>query len=183
MASQPRAQLRVDDDGVRFLQISGVRRRVWLLVLALACVSIAVFMFIRPAFRARSQERVWASPPTPAARSAGRAGSARLLVHPPPDRPADRPRAPAENTESAPPSESSASDEAALAPDAKPPTEEAPAAAGDLDVSPRRPDGSEHGVPVPLPDNRVVPPEMASPGLPIEMLEVPNSEGAQDPTP
>lgn len=41
----------------------------------------------------------------------------------------------------------------------------------------------EHGAPVPLPDDRVVPPEMAPPGLPIETLEVPESAGAQDPEP
>jgi len=31
----------------------------------------------------------------------------------------------------------------------------------------------EHGVPVPLPADRVVPPDMAPPGMPVEMLQVP----------
>jgi hypothetical protein len=39
----------------------------------------------------------------------------------------------------------------------------------------------ERGRTVPLPENRVVPPEMAPPGLPIEMLKVPEKRGAADP--
>jgi hypothetical protein len=35
----------------------------------------------------------------------------------------------------------------------------------------------EHGVPVPLPADRVVPPDMAPPGMPVEMLEVPEQQG------
>ena len=41
----------------------------------------------------------------------------------------------------------------------------------------------ERGEPVPLPENRVVPPEMAPPGLPIQMLVVPEKQGAPDPAP
>jgi hypothetical protein len=49
-----------------------------------------------------------------------------------------------------------------------------------------------HGVPIPLPENRVVPPDMAPPGMPIEMLQVPEQgenpdtpepQGSQDATP
>jgi hypothetical protein len=51
----------------------------------------------------------------------------------------------------------------------------------------------ERGVPIPLPADRVVPPEMAPPAMPIQMLEVPEpqpqtagppeDQGAQDSTP
>jgi hypothetical protein len=34
----------------------------------------------------------------------------------------------------------------------------------------------EHGVPITLPEDRVVPPDMAPPGMPIEMLQVPESD-------
>jgi len=37
----------------------------------------------------------------------------------------------------------------------------------------------ERGAPVPLPEDRVVPPDLAPPGLPIRMLE----PGATDPAP
>jgi hypothetical protein len=40
----------------------------------------------------------------------------------------------------------------------------------------------ERGVPVAVPADRVVPPELAPPGLPIRMLEVPGGMGAPDPT-
>ena len=39
------------------------------------------------------------------------------------------------------------------------------------------------GTPMKLPENHVVPPEMAPPGLPIKMLEVPAPEGVRDPAP
>ncbi len=35
----------------------------------------------------------------------------------------------------------------------------------------------ERGAPIPLPADRVVPPEMAPPGMPVEMLQVPQQEG------
>lgn len=38
-----------------------------------------------------------------------------------------------------------------------------------------------NGDPVPLPPDRVVPPEMAPPGLPIKLLELPKGEGGGDP--
>jgi hypothetical protein len=41
----------------------------------------------------------------------------------------------------------------------------------------------ERGAPIPLPEDRVVPPEMAPPGLPIQMLEVTENEGAQGSAP
>ncbi|HUI27485.1 MAG TPA: hypothetical protein VL403_15490 [Candidatus Kryptonia bacterium] len=41
----------------------------------------------------------------------------------------------------------------------------------------------EHGVPIPIPENRVVPPELAPPGLPIQMLELPEDQGKQDAQP
>ena len=37
----------------------------------------------------------------------------------------------------------------------------------------------EHGVPIPLPENRIVPPDMAPPGMPVEMLQVPENPGAE----
>ncbi|HTO57076.1 MAG TPA: hypothetical protein VMJ74_04740 [Pseudomonadales bacterium] len=37
----------------------------------------------------------------------------------------------------------------------------------------------EHGVPIPIPENRVVPPELAPPGMPIQMLEMPEDQGTQ----
>lgn len=35
----------------------------------------------------------------------------------------------------------------------------------------------EHGVPIPLPEDRVVPPDMAPPDMPVEMLQVPENQG------
>lgn len=40
-----------------------------------------------------------------------------------------------------------------------------------------------NGQPVPLPENRVVPPEMAPPGLPITLLDVPEGKGGGGSTP
>ncbi len=51
----------------------------------------------------------------------------------------------------------------------------------------------DHGAPIPLPADRIVPPEMAPAGMPVQMLEVPDTQipmiegpedhAAQDPTP
>jgi hypothetical protein len=41
----------------------------------------------------------------------------------------------------------------------------------------------EDGVAVPLPEDLVVPPELAPPGMPIQMLELPASEGGPDAAP
>jgi hypothetical protein len=41
----------------------------------------------------------------------------------------------------------------------------------------------ERGNPVELPASRIVPPEMAPPSLPIELLEVPDTPAAADPAP
>ncbi len=41
----------------------------------------------------------------------------------------------------------------------------------------------EHGAAVPLPEDRVVPPDMAPPGLPIRLLELPAKPGEAGPTP
>jgi hypothetical protein len=38
----------------------------------------------------------------------------------------------------------------------------------------------EHGQPVAIPADRIVPPDMAPPGLPVKMLEVPKAPGAPD---
>ena len=35
----------------------------------------------------------------------------------------------------------------------------------------------EHGAPIALPEDRVVPPDMAPPGMPVEMLQVPENQG------
>ncbi|MCE9668585.1 hypothetical protein LY474_12250 [Myxococcus stipitatus] len=37
-----------------------------------------------------------------------------------------------------------------------------------------------NGQPIPIPDNRVVPAELAPPGLPIRLLELPRTDGDQD---
>ena len=37
----------------------------------------------------------------------------------------------------------------------------------------------EHGRPITLPADRVVPPELAPPGMPIRMLDVPEPKGDQ----
>ena len=41
----------------------------------------------------------------------------------------------------------------------------------------------EHGDPIALPADRVVPPELAPPGMPIQMLELPEDQGEQDAAP
>jgi hypothetical protein len=40
-----------------------------------------------------------------------------------------------------------------------------------------------NGQPVPLPENRIVPPELVPPGLPVQMLEVPQGEGGSEAPP
>ena len=41
----------------------------------------------------------------------------------------------------------------------------------------------ENGDAIALPEDRIVPPELAPPGMPIEMLELPASQGEPDPVP
>ncbi len=228
MASHTRAtKLRVDD-GVRMLEAGGVRRRVWLLVVAMVLVTVAVLMVVRPR-RDGWDERAQPAAPTSAASGAGEtrpAPHALKPLHPEPryrvpaarvERPpapaADAgPRAgedvPAEAAEEAPMFGKAAPGEgiAVFPPPGTKPIKRGIIVPEDFELPPgyvrhyqatddgRRvpailmfhPDYQpvdEDGTPIPVPEDRVVPPDMAPPGLPIQILEVPENAAVQDSAP
>lgn len=242
MASHTRpTKPHVDDDGVRIYQTSGVRRAVWLLVLAMGLVSVALLVVARPLLRSRSDELV--RPPArattvsavhdtaaarPPAKPARRAVAAEEQAAAPPNARVEGRRAPAHDAEPTPPSEEApmfgVSDAAPGEPSGVglfPPPGTKPIKRGiivpeDFELPPgyvrhyqATDDGQrvaailmfhpdykpvdEHGQPIALPEDRVVPSDMAPPGLPVQMLEVPENpaqaqevpenQGAEKPAP
>lgn len=224
-------QPHVDRDGVRFHETSGVRKPVWLLVLAMGLVSIALLMVVRPALQRDAREITVAPqskleentahdvqaarvPAKPLRAAAPREEKAALPVHAEPARPA------AHNAEQAPPT-AETHDEAPMFGPAVPgagvavfpppgtkPMKRGIVVPDDFQLPPGyvrhyqvtddgqrvppilmfHPDYQpldEHGEPIPLPADRVVPPEMAPTGLTIQMLEIPESqvqaEGSESP--
>jgi hypothetical protein len=217
------AKQHVDRDGVR-TEISGVRRSVWLLALAMAAVGVALFVVLRPVFEQalnqppgqRAADLAATSPPlhpTAAAQKPPAPTTRARILGPP--RVADAQSRP----------EPKQPPQAAPAPAAAPVFDATPAPAPETDsdqpsgialfpppgTNPIKrgiivPDGfelppgyvrhyqttddgyqlppilmfdedyrpvDEHGEPIPLPDDRVVPPEMAPPGLAVQILNVP----------
>lgn len=227
MANQTRpTKLHVDGDGVR-IETTGVRGRVWFLVVAIGLVGVALLLVFRPARRASTDEI--AAAPAP---KRGPAGGARQAAQVP-DKPL-RDAAPV-NQPAAPPAAAGEQQPPASAAQPAQPAEDAPEEAPmfgaavpgegiavfpppgtkpikagilvpeDFELPPgyvrhyqATDDGQRvpailmfhpdyhpvdaHGVPIPLPENRVVPPDMAPPGMPIEMLQPPENPGeAPDP--
>ncbi|MBI1816140.1 MAG: hypothetical protein HYR72_14275 [Deltaproteobacteria bacterium] len=228
----PRIPPQIDDDGVRTIEFSGVRKSIWLLALAIVIAGLAVFVVVGP----------WLgqalNPPTDA-RAAGPNGKPPVLrstavpmkvaAAPTPARiAADHTNDPSARSERKEPT-------AAAAPPTGAPSE--PRAAGsepDPKTTPQEPAGialfpppgtkpikqglvvpedfelppgyvrhyqttddgyqlpailmfhpdynpvDERGEPIPLPEDRVVPAEMAPPGMPARILDVPEAGATPD---
>ena len=216
MTGEPRkTRARIDHDGVKVVEVGGVRKGVWLLVLALLIVGAAGLLALRLVRRG-------AAPVAPAV-------DVTLAAAPSP--PAPAPVAAARRMHpvrrGSPPAPAAAANEAP--PPADPELPQLPDEPGDgpsgiavflpLGTDPPKrgilvpddfelPEGyvrhhqatddgeslpailmfhpdyqwiDENGVAIALPENRIVPPELAPPGLPIKLLEIPASE--PDPAP
>ena len=222
MTPEPRkTRSRIDADGVKLVEVAGVRKGVWLLGLALLLAGGAGLLALRLALRpdvpeaglARAEAPVAAvgAPAAPSAVAAPRARPVRRGAAPPPPPPP-------------PPAE-------AEAPTAVPPLPEFPVEPGEgpsgIALYPppgtdplkrgirvpedfELPEGyvrhhqatddgeglpailmfhpdyewlDENGDAIALPEDRIVPPELAPPGMPIEMLELPASQGEPDHVP
>lgn len=238
MSDKPRERSRVDRDGVRTIETSGVRGRVWLLAVGIALVGITLFILVRPALRSEPDEKpvgtemaghkqavsrsnVGQPQPGPqreAQRAVPRNVQPRSEAAPRSDAPvAAQPTPP--KVADAPGDESAASDTAAeesgedkptgialFPPPGTKPIKRGIIVPDDFEVPPGyvrhyqttdqgqqlpailmfHPDyklQDEKGNPVPMPEDRVVPPEMAPPGLPVQILEVPDAQEQPPPGP
>ena len=229
MAGERRdGNVRVDADGVRTRQLSGVRAGTWLVLLAIAALSV----FIVVAFRSsappeRNRDAAKVDPLPPDAPDRGRApapppGPARearrvpAVVPPDPPRPITPPAAAAKGDAVEPaagddavfgdPNPGAPSGIALFPPMGTKPIKRGLVVPDDFALPPGyvrhhqvtddgedvppilmfHPDYQpvdEHGHPIALPADRVVPPEMAPPGMPIQMLDLPEDQGAPDATP
>ncbi len=218
----PRTKQHVDRDGVRTIEVSGVRRSVWLLAVAIALVGVALFVVVRPALQqARTPPAgprtsdLAANVPAPHV-TAGVPQPPPAPIQPrPPREPASAlqqhrealPRQPAPASEATPaaPNEGDAAPEsdepvgiALFPPPGTKPIKRGIVVPDDFELPPgyvrhyqTTDDGrqlpailmfhpdyqpvDERGEPIPLPDDRVVPPEMAPDRLPVQILEVPEN--------
>ena len=216
----PKTRSRTDGDGVKFVEVAGVRRGVWLLGLALLLAGAAGVLALRLALRAdapeaetaRSEPAVAAAPSAPAppsALAAPRAHPVRRRAAPPaPPPPANAEVPPAEPPIPEFPDEPNdgPSGIALYPPPGTDPLKRGILVPEDFEL----PEGyvrhhqatddgeglpailmfhpdfewlDENGDPIALPEDRIVPPELAPPGMPIEMLELPASQGESDPVP
>ena len=209
---------RIDTDGVKVVEVAGVRRGVWLLVLALLLAGAAGLLALRLALGgdapkaeiARVQAAVAAgpsAPPPPKANAAPRAHPVRRRAAPPP-----------------PPVEAQLPPEVAPLPEFPDQPVDGPSGIAlfpPLGTEPLKrgirvpedfelPEGyvrhhqatddgeglpailmfhpdyewlDENGDAIALPEDRIVPPELAPPGMPIELLELPASQAESDPVP
>lgn len=222
-------RVRVDEDGVRIHELSGVRGGVWLAVLAIVLVGVVLLMLAR-----RGSEREVGDAATSASH---RAPAAPLAASDSPAA-AGPPAAPVAPRRPAPVAPVNSADVPAPAPIAEPgdqpPQPEAPmfeqAKPGEqTGVALFPPPGTkpikrgllvpedfelpsgyvrhyqatddgqrvpailmfhpdyhpvdEHGEPIALPEDRVVPPDMAPAGMPIEVLELPDDQAPADAAP
>jgi hypothetical protein len=210
---------RTDGDGVKVVEVAGVRKGVWLLGLALLLAGAAGVLALRLALRAdaleaetaRSEPAVAATPSAPAppsAVAAPRAHPVRRRAAPPPFPPANAEVPPAVPPLPEFPDEpgDGPSGIALYPPPGTDPLKRGILVPEDFEL----PEGyvrhfqatddgeglpailmfhpdfewlDENGVPIALPEDRIVPPELAPPGMPIEMLELPASRGESDPVP
>jgi len=216
----PKTRSRTDGDGVKVVEVAGVRRGVWLLGLALLLAGAAGVLALRLALRAdapeaetaRSEPAVAAAPSAPAppsALAAPRAHPVRRRAAPPaPPPPANAEVPPAEPPIPEFPDEPNdgPSGIALYPPPGTDPLKRGILVPEDFEL----PEGyvrhhqatddgeglpailmfhpdfewlDENGDPIALPEDRIVPPELAPPGMPIEMLELPASQGESDPVP
>jgi hypothetical protein len=217
VAGGPRkTRARVDRDGVRTVELAGVRRGVWLIVLAMAFVGIAGVLALRLAMSGGASEQ--ASPPASVSLAAPAPA--------PPTRPPPKPARPVRRA-APPPSAALEGEIPAEAPELPGfPEESASGPSGIALYPPMGSDPPKRGILVPedfelpegyvrhyqatdegeglpailmfhpdydwigedgeaidLPEDRVVPPELAPPGLPIRMLDLPAAASPPDPAP
>ena len=224
-ADERSTRLRVDSDGVKIIESSGVRTGVWLLVLAMSLIGAAIFLAARPrtqssldesprrADRNPEAQRVEAAPALPPEVrrvdthvASGAVGLADQSAQRGDEKPAetvpgDAAPARAEEPRDQAPADDGANEATGMAlfpPPGTKPIKRGIVVPEDFELPPgfvrhyqATDDGQrlrailmfhpdykpvdEHGVPIPLPDDRVVPADMAPPGLPIEMLAVPEN--------
>lgn len=223
------ARRRVDKDGVRTIEGSGVRTSVWLLTLAMVLVGVVLLVIVRPALQAGRKPRIETHKPNLAAHNALEHSRAPALHAPAPPKMAIRAEA-RSSTDAPRPEHQPPAPTPALQPDYNAPAPPADAEQGQQSNEPRgiavfpppgtKPilrgivvpegfalppgyvrhyqttdDGQQlppilmfnpdyhpldaNGNPIPLPADRVVPPDMAPPGMSVQMLHVPD---AQPPT-
>jgi len=200
-----------DADGVRVSDAPGVRKSVWLLVAAMALVAatlLAVGRLVLHTVSGATAPVVAAAEPEPPApppprRSGGPALRAAAKPAPAPEVPAPQP-VPPEPSDTVDPPGSAPSGIALFPPPGSDPPKRGLVVPEDFEV----PEGyvrhyqatddgqelapilmfhpdyewvDENGDPVEVPADRVVPPEMAPPGLAIEMLEIPAPRDEPDP--
>jgi len=211
---------RIDGDGVKVVEVAGLRKGIWLLGLALLLAGAAGLLALRIALRADAPEPETAhveaavaapadAPAAPSAAAAPRPHPVRRRAAPPPlpapanaEEPPETPPLPEFPDE---PSEGP-SGIALYPPPGTDPLERGILVPEDFEL----PEGyvrhfqatddgeglpailmfhpdfewlDENGDAIALPEDRIVPPELAPPGMPIEMLELPASQGEPDPVP
>ena len=220
-------RLRIDADGVRIHESTGVRRSVWLGVAVGALAVLVLLALGRRVVPERDAPTHAAAPvaAAPAASSGGRApapANAAVVAprpppvvpvvpaahsQPPPAPPSDQaalpeheepmfgPANPGERTGVAlfPPAGTKPIKRGLLVPDEfqLPPgyvrhyqaTDDGERVPAILMFHPDYHPVDEHGEPIALPADRIVPPEMAPPGMPIQMLELPEDQGGHDAAP
>ena len=218
MTGTPRkTRARIDGDGVKVVEVAGVRRGVWLLTLALLIAGAAGVLALRLALRGDASSAADVSlaaapdPPAPApepAAAAPRRLHAVRRVSAPAPAPApvpvvasnEAPRATAPELPQFPAEPNDAPSGIALFPPlgTDPPkrgilvpddfelpegyvrhhqaTDDGASLPAILMFHPDYEWLDENGVALPLPADRVVPPELAPPGMPITLLELPASK-------
>lgn len=218
MTGEPRkTRARIDPDGVKIVEVAGVRKGVWLLVLALLIVGVAGLLALRLALRDDAQASpevdvaLAAAPsapdPAPAAavaprrvhpvRRASAPAPAPAAVEAPAPAPAELPAFPEEPSDAPsgiavfPPLGTDPPKRGILVPeDFELPegyvrhhqaTDDGESLPAILMFHPDYQWLDENGVAIALPEDLIVPPELAPPGLPIQLLEIPASES--DPAP
>jgi hypothetical protein len=214
-----KTRTRIDGDGVKVVEIAGVRKGVWLLAIALLLVGIAGGLALRLALRDAAPEAATASAEASVAPPPSALPPIRVVAAEPRARPVRRSAAPAQ-----PPAKDEVQSETPALPEF--PDEPIDGPSGVALYPPLGTDPLERGILVPedfelpegyvrhhqatdhgeglpailmfhpdyewldesgkaiaLPEDGIVPPEMAPPGMPIELLELPPDPGESDPVP
>jgi len=220
MGETRKTRSRIDADGVKVVEVAGVRKGVWLLGLALLLAGAAGVLALRLALGANAPEAESApvvapvaaapsAPPPPSAVVAPRAHPIRRsAAAPPPPPPADAalrpevaplpefPDQPVDGPSGIalfPPLGTDPPKRGILVPeDFELPegyvrhhqaTDDGESLPPILMFHPDYDWLDENGNAIALPEDRIVPPELAPPGMPIELLELPASQGESDPVP
>ncbi|HEY8153426.1 MAG TPA: hypothetical protein VII72_04790 [Myxococcota bacterium] len=222
MTAEPRkTRSRIDGDGVKVVEVAGVRRGVWLIGLALLLAAAAVVLALRLALREEAPEAASAeapaavaaapsAPPAPKPVTAPRAHPVRRVAapHPPPPAPSagevppevaplpefpDEPGNVASGIALFPPLGTEPLKQGILVPeDFELPegyvrhfqaTDDGQGLPAILMFHPDYEWLDANGDPIPLPEDRIVPPELAPPGMPIVPIDLPPSQAESDPVP